>query len=172
MLIFCWVFSSDHKPKAPPNLNTHPGARTQLDSIKVPVNGCSWRFLQRQSPVKLPQSSWSWNEHPDSPYDKRHDRICLFKEADMEGTQRTKFLQMLYTSTNPPTHTVTHKRTIYVSFESGLLMERPPLINASFNDSPVGTGGRVIVCFSSSPTGKKWNDVQIYEGGSPGRQNY
>lgn len=94
----------------------------------------------------------------------------------MEGTQRTKFLQMLYTSTDTHqplhTHPVTHKCTIYVSFESGLLMERPPLINASFNDSPVGTGGRVIVCFSSSPTGKKRNDVQIYEGGSPGRQNY
>lgn len=71
------------------------------------------------------------------------------------------------------THTSPHARCrIYGSFESGLLMERLPLINASFNDSLLKTGGRVIVCFSSSHAGKKWNDVEIYGMCSPVRQNY
>lgn len=59
-----------------------------------------------------------------------------------------------------------------MSFESGLLMEQPPLINASFNDSLIKTGGRVIVCFSSSHSGKERTDVQIYDRDSPGRQSY
>lgn len=61
-----------------------------------------------------------------------------------------------YTHTHKHTHTYTHshRRTIYVSFESGLLMERPPLISASFNDSLLKTGGRVIVCFHHLMLGK------------------
>lgn len=50
-----------------------------------------------------------------------------------------------------PTRTSNTQRWIYGAAESGLLMERRPLINASFNDSLLKTGGRVIVCFSSSP---------------------
>lgn len=44
---------------------------------------------------------------------------------------------MMYTLTlaRAHTHTRVHARRIYMSFESGLLMERPSLINASFNDS-------------------------------------
>lgn len=75
------------------------------------------------------------------------------------------------TTTHTRRHTNTHWR-IYGSSESGLLMERLPLINASFNDSLLKTGGRVIVCFSSSRAGKKWNDVEIYDICSPVRQNY
>lgn len=49
---------------------------------------------------------------------------------------------------------------IYGSFESRLLMERLPLINASFNDRLLKTGRRVIVCFSSSRAGKKKKKVK------------
>lgn len=75
------------------------------------------------------------------------------------------------TRLKPHTHTHTHC-WIYGSFESGMLMERQPLINASFNNRPLKTGGRVIVCFSSSRAGEKWHDVEIYGEGSPVRQNY
>lgn len=87
------------------------------------------------------------------------------------------------------THTSNTQRWIYGAAESGLLIERRPLINSSFNDSLLKTGGRVIVCFSSSPAAaaagdgveackkkkrkkKKWKRVKIYDSGSPTRQNY
>ena len=70
------------------------------------------------------------------------------------------------------THTRMHAAGFMVPLSPGLLMERLPLINASFNDSPLKTGGRVIVCFSSSRAGKKWNDAEIYDMCSPVRQNY
>lgn len=73
------------------------------------------------------------------------------------------------------THTDTRMHThcwIYGSLESGLLMERLPLINASFNDRLLKTGRRMIVCFSSYRVGKKWNDVEIYGICPPVRQNY
>lgn len=69
-------------------------------------------------------------------------------------------------------HTRMHAAGFMVPLSPGLLMERLPLINASFNDSPLKTGGRVIVCFSSSRAGKKWNDAEIYDVCSPVRQNY
>lgn len=47
---------------------------------------------------------------------------------------------MFLTKNYKDVYTHTRARTIYMSFESGLLMERPPLINASFNDSLLKTG--------------------------------
>lgn len=69
-------------------------------------------------------------------------------------------------------HTRVHARRIYMSFESGLLMERPSLINASFNDSLKNRRKSNSLFFTVSCWKKTGNDVQIYDSGSPARQSY
>lgn len=111
-------------------------------------------------------------EHLIQQYTNTHSwTLCRFFFFFFYTQPQTCASRHIDTTTHTRRHTNTHWR-IYGSSESGLLMERLPLINASFNDSLLKTGGRVIVCFSSSRAGKKWNDVEIYDICSPVRQNY